>query len=114
MIMTFEPGYEGSAIYDDSLLRHESCKRISPPFKGWKIVSEDPFIVETYSDFWGLDAENLVTTLWPEYGYGNASWHLIALSNMAEAKGELAYSADKADASGVEWMSWASGPSWMF
>jgi peptide/nickel transport system substrate-binding protein len=109
MIMTFEPGYEGSAIYDEAAAA--TIQSALAPFKGWKILSEDPLIVETYSDFWGLDAENIVNTLWPEYGYGNASWHLIALSNMADAKGELAYSADKADAAGVEWLSWASGPS---
>jgi peptide/nickel transport system substrate-binding protein len=109
MIMTFEPGTEGSAIYDEAAAA--TLESALAPFKGWKIVSEDPLIIETYSDFWTLDAEGMVTDLWPNYGYGDASWSLIALSNVAEAKGELAYSSDKADASEIEWMNWIGGPS---
>jgi len=109
MIMTFERGREGSAIYDESYAA--TLESSLSAFKGWRIVSEDPLIVETYSDYWDLDAENIVDTLWPEYGYGNASWHLIALSNKAEAAGQLTYSQDKAETLGVEWLSWASGPS---
>ena len=109
MIMTYEPGSEGSAIYDESAAA--TLESSLAPFKGWKIVSEDPLIIEQYSDFWSLDAEGMVNTLWPNYGYGDASMHLIALSNIAEANGELAYSSDKAEASEIEWMSWVSGPS---
>ncbi|MCD6476212.1 MAG: hypothetical protein J7K85_08155 [Anaerolineaceae bacterium] len=109
MIMTFEPGTEGSAIYDEAAAA--TLESSLAPFKGWKIVSEDPLIIETYSDYWTLDAEGMVDTLWPNYGYGDASWSLIALSNVAEAAGTLAYSSDKADAAEIEWMNWIAGPS---
>jgi peptide/nickel transport system substrate-binding protein len=114
MIMTFEPGTEGSAIYDESQVG--AIDSFKSSFKGFRIVSTDPLTIEYYSDVWYFDADWNVATLWPEYGYGNASWHMIAVSNLAEAANELAYSADKADAlssetAPVEWMSYVGGPS---
>jgi peptide/nickel transport system substrate-binding protein len=110
MIMTFDPGTEGSAIFDESQASNlESFKSV---FKGFKIVSTDPLVVEYYSDGFQLDAEVNVTTLWPNYTYGaDHPWHLIAIGNLADAAGELAYSADKADAAQIEWMSFIGGPS---
>jgi peptide/nickel transport system substrate-binding protein len=81
-----------------------------------KVVSTDPFVFEFYTDGFELDAEVHVAlkadaALWPNYVYGEAGWHQIAISNLAEENGELAYSADKADAAGVEWTSYIGGPS---
>ena len=42
---------------------------------------------------------------------GENSWDILAVSNMAEAAGELAYSVDKADAKKIEQTSWVGGPS---
>lgn len=110
MIMTFEPGTEGSAIYDESQASNlESFKSV---FKGFKIVSTDPLVVEYYTDGFQLDAEVNVYSLWPNYTYGaDHPWHLMAIGNLADAAGELAYSADKADAAQIEWMSFIGGPS---
>jgi peptide/nickel transport system substrate-binding protein len=109
MIMTFDPGTEGSAIFDASQAGTlESFKSI---FKGFKIVSTDPVVVEYYSDGFSLDAEINVTTLWPAYNYGEAPWHSLAIGNLADAAGELAYSADKADGAEIEWLSFIGGPS---
>jgi peptide/nickel transport system substrate-binding protein len=109
MIMTFDPGTEGSAIYDESQAGTlESFKSV---FKGFKIVSTDPLVVEYYRDGFQLDAEWNVSTLWPTYAYGEAPWHTLAIANMADAAGELAYSADKADANEIEWTSFIGGPS---
>jgi peptide/nickel transport system substrate-binding protein len=113
-IMTFDPGKEASAIFDESQVANlESFLSV---FKGFRIVSEDPLTVEYYQDGFQLDAEVIVgnlfnTTSWPEYTYGEAPWHTVAIGNLAEAAGELAYSANKADASEVEWTSFIAGPS---
>ncbi len=109
LIMQFDPGKEASAIFDESAV--SNLEFFLSNFKGVRITSTDPFTVEWYTDAYALDAELNVTTLWPEYGYGNAPWHMIAIGNLAEAAGELAYTADKADAKGVEWMSFIDGPS---
>ncbi|HLE15001.1 MAG TPA: ABC transporter substrate-binding protein [Anaerolineales bacterium] len=109
MIMTFDPAKEGSAIYDEAQVANlESFLSV---FKGFKIASTDPLVVEYYNDGFQLDAEINVTTLWPSYPYGEAPWHTIAIGNLAEAAGEIAYSADKADASEIEWTSFIAGPS---
>jgi len=113
MIMTWAPGMEGSPIYDSS--QAPVLQSFMSTFKGFRVVSEDPLVMEYYSDTWYLDAEaNVVpyrTLFWPEYGYGQAPWHMIAVSNKAEMAGELAYSANKSDELEVEWMSYIGGPS---
>jgi peptide/nickel transport system substrate-binding protein len=113
MIFTFDWGKEGSAIYDESYAG--TLASFQATFKGWRILSEDPLSIELYSDTYYLDAEtNAVpfrTQFWPEYGYGNSSWAMMAVANLAEAGEVLAYSADKADALEVDWMSWIGGPS---
>jgi hypothetical protein len=113
MIMGFAPGVEGSAIYDPSAA--QSLASSMGSFKGFKIVSTDPLVIESYSDVWYEDAEYCAvagrTAFWPEYGYGQSDWAMIAVANLAEADLALAYSADKADANEIEWMSWIGGPS---
>lgn len=109
LIMQFDPGKEASPIFDEAAV--SNLEFFLSNFKGVRITSTDPFTAEWYTDAYALDAELNVTTLWPEYGYGNAPWHMIAMGNLAEAAGELAYTADKADAKQVEWMSFIDGPS---
>ncbi len=109
MIMTFATGTEGSPIYDESIAGN--LEAFKAGFKGFKIVSESPLVVEFYTDAWQSDAELNVTTLWPAYGYGDGSWHVMAVANAAEANGELAYTADKAEAGEIEWTNFIGGPS---
>lgn len=108
-IMTFDRAKEGSKIYDESYVA--SFETFASVFKGFRVVSTDPFTVEYYSDSFALDAELNVFDNWPEYNYGNGAWHMIAIGNLAEENGELAYTADKADAKQIEWMSYIDGPS---
>ena len=114
IIMAFDPAKEGSAIFDESQVANlESFLSV---FKGIKIVSTDPLVIEYYGDGFQLDAEVIVgnnglVTAWPAYTYGEAPWHTVAVANLAEANGDLAYSADKADAAGIEWTSFIAGPS---
>jgi hypothetical protein len=113
MIMGFATGKAGSPLYDDAAAGALAASLDA--FKGQKIVSTDPLVIELYSDAWFGDAElNAVpfrTAFWPEYGYGQSSWGMIAVANKAEENFELAYTQDKADANEIEWMNWIGGPS---
>jgi peptide/nickel transport system substrate-binding protein len=108
-IVFFDIAKEGSAIFDAS--RVGNFESFMSGFKGMRFVSTDPLTIELYTDNWGLDAENSVATFWPNYGYGTHPWHTMALGLQAAVSGELAFSANQADALGVEWMSFISGPS---
>ncbi len=113
MIMTFDPNKEASAIYDESGV--SGFQTFMLAFKGWKIVSEDPVVIEYYTDAYGLDAENNVTdarAAWPS-AYWNGqevAWHVLAPAWLVEANQESAFTADKAEALGVDWMSFIAGP----
>ena len=109
MIMGFDTGKEASPIYDESAV--PSLESFLSHFKGVRIVSTDPLVIETYDDQYALDAENSISTWWPYMSYGQAPWHTLAVGYKAEESKELAFSSDKADALEVEWMSYISGPS---
>lgn len=105
-------GKPESAIYDESAAL--SVDAFLPSFKGWRITSTDPLTIEYYSDTYTSDAELNVAPLWPASPTGLAgenNWQILAVSNLAEAAGELAYSSDKADTLKIEQMSWVGGPS---
>ncbi|HEY64529.1 MAG TPA: ABC transporter substrate-binding protein [Caldilineae bacterium] len=109
MILTFDRGKEASPIYDEAVV--PDLQSFLSHFKGVRIVSTDPLIIETYDDQYSLDAENSISTWWPYYDYGQAPWHTLAVAYKAEENKELAFSQDKADSLEVEWMSFISGPS---
>ncbi len=101
-----------SPIYDEQAVPYYTAS--SQVFKGFRITSTNPLTIESYSDSYYGDAELDVIGGWPNSAYGlqgENGWDMLAVSNMAEAAGELAYSADKADANKVEQTSWVGGPS---
>jgi peptide/nickel transport system substrate-binding protein len=113
MIIQFDFAKEASPIYDEAQVA--SVQTWMSAFKGWRIVSEDPFVLEYYTDAYGLDAENNITNFRAASpsGYFNgveAAWHALTPGWRVEANGEAAFSADKADALEVEWMSYIAGP----
>jgi peptide/nickel transport system substrate-binding protein len=113
MIMTFDRAKKDSPIYDEAnaVPIFESFMQ---SYKGMKIVSNDPLVVEYYSDAYSQDAELNVPVMWPTYGYGEGSWAMLAVANAAEAAGEVAYSSDKAgadEAKPIEQTSFIGGPS---
>jgi peptide/nickel transport system substrate-binding protein len=112
-IEPFATGTAGSAIFDEA--QAGALDAFKGGFKGWRIVSADPLSIEYYTDVWFTDAENIASaggaTLWPAYGYGDSGWHMIAVANMAEAEGTLAYTPDKAVAAEVEQVNFVGGPS---
>jgi peptide/nickel transport system substrate-binding protein len=112
MIQGFDPAKEDSPIYDESLAL--SVNAALEAFKGYRITSTDPLTIEAYTDVYFSDAELNIRPLWPDSPFGLSgenSWQIFAISNLAEAAGELAYSQDKADAAQIENTSWVGGPS---
>ncbi|MCE9644764.1 MAG: ABC transporter substrate-binding protein [Chloroflexi bacterium] len=112
MIQGFDPAKKDSPIYDESLAASIDAGLVA--FKGYRIVSTDPLVIEAYSDSYNKDAELNILPLWPASAFGLAgenSWPILAISNMAEAAGELAYTSDKSDLEKVENTSWVGGPS---
>lgn len=109
MILEFDRAKEDSAVFDpaevpafESFMKH---------FRGVRIVSQDPLVIETYTQRAYLDAEWNALTWFPYYDQGPAPWHTLAIGLLAEAAKEIAFSPDKADELGVEWMSFIGGPS---
>jgi peptide/nickel transport system substrate-binding protein len=122
IIMQFAIGKPDSPLYDAS--QEAPLAAHLEQLKGIRIVSEDPLVIETYSDNFYLEAElidlNYDATWYPGsppsgghtgYAYGGGGWHNIGLFNVAEAAGELAFSSAKADEKEIEWMSTIGGPS---
>jgi len=109
MIMTWDPGKPESANYDEALA--PAIDAFMSHFRGVVVESTDPLVITSYDDTYFLDAEWMVRSWWPQYGFGVAPWHTMAVGATADAKGELAFSTDKAGAKGIEWMSFIAGPS---
>lgn len=114
MITNFEIGKPDSPIYDEA--QRSTVEAFLEHFKGVKIISTDPLIIETYDDRPDLDAEGLVgnyfTSSWfPVTNTGPQPWHTYTVGMMAEANRELAFSADKSTALSVNWTNFIDGPS---
>jgi len=113
-IIGLDMGKEASPIYDEAYAAN--AEAILANFKGWKILSEDPLTIEAYYDNYQTDAELNIGTFWSSFSYGEAPWHILAMGARADEAGELAFSADKAEAKStetttVEWFSQIGGPS---
>ncbi len=111
-ILTFDRAMEASALFDESSVPgFESFERT---FRGFRIVQEDPLVVEVYSDAFTMDAESIAggaaVAFWPLYGFGPGPWHTLALGIRAEAAGEVAFSQDKAAKQKVEQLNYVAGP----
>lgn len=83
-------------------------------FKGIKVISVHPLVYDLYVDGIALDAEviayNNMSWMWFTYGFGTQSWHNMALGLISEARGLAAFSQPKATEKGVDWLSYAAGP----
>jgi peptide/nickel transport system substrate-binding protein len=115
-ILTFDTGKEASPIYDEA--QAPALASTQTLFRGLRIVQENPLVIEFYSDQYFLDAESNVDytflpfpVFFPYYPQGPGAWHNLGLGVLAESNQELAFSASKADALEVEWMSYIGGPS---
>jgi len=110
-IMRFDRAKPESAIYDETAAL--GLEVFMTNFRGVKIISEDPLIIESYSNQWSLDVEWNVSTWFPGYGLYEqfAPWHVITIGKLAEDDLALAWSSSKAARLSVEWMDYTKGPS---
>jgi len=111
-IQFLDEASKDSKIYDPALEPY--VQSFLPTFKGFRITSTNPLTIENYTDSYYSDAELDVITDWPDSLVGLSgenSWDVLAVSDMAAANGELAFTADQADAKKIEQMSWVGGPS---
>ena len=104
-ILQFDRADEDSALYDRSHV--PSFRNFERRFRGLRIVSREPLVVEVYSDQIYPDAETIVAARAPSV----SPWHTLALGIRGERSGELAFSSDKADREQRTWLSLVSGPS---
>jgi peptide/nickel transport system substrate-binding protein len=85
-------------------------------FRGVKIVSEDPLVVEVYDSAISLYAETIAQNqsgiLWPNSQGGSymPSWHSYAIGYMSEAAGLGAFGDSKSTDLGIEWINYVGGP----
>lgn len=108
MILNFDRAKEESPVFDESEV--PSFSAFIHYFKGVRVISTDPLVIETYTDNYSLDAELCVTTWYPIWTYGTGAWHNLGAALRAEANRELAFSKGKADLLHVEQLSLVSGP----
>lgn len=121
MIMQFDTCDPKSPIYDETNV--PNCDTFKSHFKGVKIISTDPLVIETYDDTVALDAEVQVGNIGgtqPGASYtwfpvtatsGPLAWHTYVTAFLAESNQELAFSTNKSTALGVGWTSFIAGPS---
>ncbi|HDQ70518.1 MAG TPA: hypothetical protein ENN19_00275, partial [Chloroflexi bacterium] len=108
MILTFDRAHLQSPVYDPSdMWRYE---QFMATFRGVRIVSENPLVIETYSDAYELDAERNVDTWWPFYNTGPGAWHNLALGLLADAELQAAFSQHKANDHGIPQLNHIAGP----
>lgn len=113
-IMNFDRAKTDSPIYDEQAV--PTFQSFMASFKGVKLISTSPLVIEIYTDNYVSDAEldaiAYFGMVWPSYTQ-NASetpWSILAVANLAEAAGEIAYSPDKATAKKIEQTSFVGGP----
>jgi len=117
MIMYFDPGKPESPIFDASA--EATTAAFLQAFKGVRIISTDPLVIETYTDNYALESELIdqisQQTWYPTvsngYPYGTAPWHTVAMGIRAETNQDLAFTAAKASELDVDRMNYIGGPS---
>jgi peptide/nickel transport system substrate-binding protein len=108
MILTFDRGTEGSPIFDQAAVA--ATNSFKSAFRGMRVVSIDPLVIEHYTDNYQLDAENGVITWFPVYGFGSGAWHNLAIAMLAEENELTAFSSAKATLLEVDQVSMIAGP----
>jgi len=112
-LITFDRANPASPLYDKAYI--PAFEAFMEVFKGFRIVSENPLVIEYYTDTWYMDAEWIAeaaaNAFWPYYSQGPGPWHTVAVTARAEAEGRLAFTADKSTKLNIEWANLIAGPS---
>jgi peptide/nickel transport system substrate-binding protein len=110
----FDRAKPESAIYDSTMVSVYESGMSS--FRGIKIVSEQPVVLEYYSTGISLYAELIANgdslVMWPASGEAGLqpAWHNAALGIQVESQGLAAFGQGKATELGVDWISYVDGP----
>jgi peptide/nickel transport system substrate-binding protein len=107
MILTFDRGNVDSPYYDAAAA--PALTSFLAAFRGVRIVSEDPLIIEHYANNFGPDAENSVTSWWPYYAFGPGAWHNLTPGLMLEEAGLGGFTEAKANTLEVDPINYISG-----
>jgi peptide/nickel transport system substrate-binding protein len=109
MIIQFDRAKEESAIYDAA--RVAPFNSFMSAFRGVRIVSEDPLIIEHYTNNYQLDAElnTFANQWWPQYVQGPGAWHNVAVAVFAEADEAAVFSQAKASDLDVDRFNFIAG-----
>jgi len=111
MITQFDLGDPASANFDEALV--PTREQFLASFRGVRIASVDPLVIETWSEAGSLDAENAVSSWWPAgvYDYSDTAWHNMSLMLLGDANGAFAFTPEKAEAAELERANLVAGPS---
>lgn len=109
----FDRAKPESSIYDSNVVSSYNAGMAS--FRGLKIVSEQPLVVEIYDSGISLYAETIAQNdagiLWPLSGSGTQpAWHQAALGIKVEEAGLGCFGQGKATELNVDWMNYVDGP----
>jgi len=113
--LDFEQADPDSDLYDVSTVADFGVWKGT--FKGMKVISESPLVIEYYNDFVNNEAEFMVTraafarSAISGFQTPIQPWQVTAIGTKADEEGLLAYSAQKADILDIEWMNYIGGPS---
>lgn len=109
LIIGYERGKEESPLYDEQAAADLAAGLQSS--RGFKVLSQDPLIIESYSNSWALDAEFMYGEYFPvDINLGSGAWHNIALGVRAETNEEAAFSDHKAGQLDVNQIGMHTGP----
>jgi peptide/nickel transport system substrate-binding protein len=108
MILTFDRGNAASFIYDAAAA--PALTSFMSSFRGVRITSVNPLVIETFSDLYQLDAEQSITAWFPTYAFGPGPWHKLAVGILGESEEAFAFSSAKSDQLKVEQISYIAGP----
>jgi peptide/nickel transport system substrate-binding protein len=105
-VIPYERGQTESSIHDPDEIGFLSSTRENTI--GIKFtVNPAPGVglkVETWSQLWEMDAERMVTNMYPNYDQGNGFWHTIALGILGERAGNMAFGETKAQDTPLGWI----------
>ena len=86
---------EESPLYDEYYAQKHAHELEG--FKGFKIISEDPLVIDYYTDSYELYTSDTIHPMWVDYGTGQQSWAMAAAAQQAIAAKKATYSKGLSD-----------------
>ena len=98
---------ENSSLYDEYYAQQHAGELDN--FKGFSIVSENPLIIEYYTDDYSLLASQTIKPFWVDYGTGQQSWAQAAAAGEAVRNKTATYSQGISDYYGFSLLDYVKG-----